>query len=205
MGPVITAPQGVPVLPTPGPVPAVSPLLTLDQEALFSRSALGRRIIADLDQDRGALQAENRRIEAELSAEEQELTRMRGTIEAAEFARLAADFDEKVQRIRETQDRKALAMQGRLEAGRRNFVQQAAPVLAAIARERGAVVVLDNTVVLMAFDVVDITDEAVTRLDAALGAGRRDLGPTTPSPDLRPLPRAPGLPGDAAPVAPEPD
>lgn len=177
----------------PPAVPGVS-VVTLDQESLFSRSALGQRIIADLERDRTALQAENRRIEAELQAEEQDLTARRADMTPQDFAPLAADFDEKVQRIRDAQDGKARALQQRLDAGRQSFAAEAGPVIAAIARDHGAVVVLDATVVLMAFDSADITDEAVERLDAALGDGRSELAP--PSPELRPLPRAGGARSD---------
>ncbi|WP_172330785.1 OmpH family outer membrane protein [Mangrovicoccus sp. HB161399] len=171
------------------PQAAPSPVLTLNQEAMFSQSALGKRIVAELERDRNALAAENRRIEAELTAEEQELTDRRGATPAAEFEKLAADFDEKVQRLRQEQDRKARNLQQRLDTERQNFVNRAAPILAEIAQDRGAQVILDNTVVLMAFDVVDITEEAVKRLDAEIGNGASSLGPAEPSPELRPTPR----------------
>ncbi|WP_138465516.1 OmpH family outer membrane protein [Poseidonocella sp. HB161398] len=167
----------------------VSPVLTLNQDAMFTQSALGKRIVADLERDRNALAQENRRIEAELTSEEQELTDKRPVTPPDDFAKLAADFDEKVQQLRQEQDRKARALQQRLEAERQNFVSRAAPILAEIAQERGALVILDNTVVLMAFDVVDVTDEAVARLDKEIGNGASSFGPAEPSPALRPTPR----------------
>lgn len=131
-----------------------------------------------------------------MSAEEQALTDQRPTLPATQFAQLASDFDDKVQSLRETQDRKSAALQDRLAAERQNFASHVGPVLAQIARERGALVILDNTVVLMSFDVVDITDEAIARLNAAIGDGRIDLGTSidgtgtsVPDPNLRPVPR----------------
>lgn len=192
--------QDVPT--TANPVPpsegAASPrvvssaILTLNQDAVFTGSALGQRVISELERDRNALAAENRRIEAELSAEEQALTEQRAILPAAEFAQLARVFDEKVQSLRESQDRKSRLLQERLDAERRTFTSQAGPVLADIARERGALAILDKTVVLMSFDVIDITDEVVRRLDAAIGDGRSELGgpfSNQTTPDLRPVPR----------------
>ncbi len=187
--------QDAPAPAAPAAAPAAaaetvpSPVLTLNQDAMFSQSALGKRILAELERDRNALAAENRRIEAELTAEEQDLTDRRDDTPAAVFSGLAADFDAKVQTLRQEQDRKARNLQQRLDSERNNFVSRAAPILAQIAQDRGAQVILDNTVVLMAFDTVDITEEAVARLDAEIGNGSNALGPAEPSPGLRPTPR----------------
>ena len=62
----------------PGAV--VSPILTVDQEDLFTQSAFGRRIRAELEEASRALAAENRRMEAELTAEERTLTDRRGSL-----------------------------------------------------------------------------------------------------------------------------
>lgn len=181
---------------TTAPRNVQSPVLTLNQDAIFSKSALGQRIIAELERVRAALAAENRRIETELSAEEQALTEQRPSLPAAEFAQLASEFDARVQALRASQDRKSAALQDRLAAERQNFASQVGPVLVQIARERGALVILDSTVVLMSFDVVDVTNDAIARLDAAIGDGRSNLGtalqpetPAEPDPNLRPVPR----------------
>ena len=63
--------------PAPDPAPLVevpAPFLTLDQDRLFSESAFGKRVAAELDSRSQALATENREIEAELYAEEQALT-----------------------------------------------------------------------------------------------------------------------------------
>ncbi len=83
-----------------------STILTLDQERLFEESQWGQRALAEINADSSDLAAENRRIEAELSAEEQDLANRRATMAAQEFRALADAFDAKVVEIRRNQDAK---------------------------------------------------------------------------------------------------
>ncbi|RZV98729.1 MAG: OmpH family outer membrane protein, partial [Rhodobacteraceae bacterium] len=69
-----------------GSVPPAAPqILTIDQDRLFSETVFGGRVSAELEDETGALTAENRRIEAELIAEERKLTDLRETMEPAAF------------------------------------------------------------------------------------------------------------------------
>lgn len=148
-----------------------SPVLTLDQDAMFSGSAFGQRVQQALQRDRAVLARENRRIEAELVEEELELTRLRETTPPDEFAAMADAFDRKVQEVRDTQDGKSIQLQQRLDRERQAFLTEAGPVIAALVRQRGAFVVLDRSVILLSFDGVDITQEAIAAIDEAIGAG----------------------------------
>lgn len=156
-------------------IQVASPVLTVDRDAMFSRSALGRRILAVLEQDRTALATENRQIEAELSQEEAELTRIRPSLLPHEFTERANAFNDKVQAFRTTQDGKARDLQRRFELERQRFFESATQVLASIAQDRGALVVLDNNVVLLAVGAIDVTGEAIERLNASVGDGVNDL------------------------------
>lgn len=173
----------VPVTAQDRPAAVPSPILTVDQEQLFDRSAYGRRVRSEIEAASAALAAENRRLEAELAEEEQRLTDLRPTTDPAEFQRLAAEFDARVVEVRRTQDEKERALVRRPEEARQEFFRAAFPVLAEIVRERGALAILDTRAVLISADVIDITDEAIRRLDAALGAE----GPDAPE-----APEAPG-------------
>lgn len=176
------------------PAAVATPVLTLDQERLFQSSEAAKRISAEIEEQTLALAAENRRIEAELSAEELDLTEARPTLDPEEFRALADAFDDKVQRIRAEQDAKERALQQQRENDRQEFLSRISPVLAEIARERGALVILDRRVVLLSADAVDITDVAIARIDAAFAPS-----PETPSPDPAPTP-APDPAPDPAPV-----
>ncbi len=156
---------------------AVSPILVIDQERLFSESRLGERISDEIEAATDTLANENRRIESELVAEEMSLTERRASLPPEEFRALADIFDRKVQRLRAEQDEKERALQARGEADRQEFLNSIIPVLGAIARERGAVAILDRRAVFLSADRIDVTDEAIRRLNVAID--QEDRPPTT--------------------------
>jgi len=145
-----------------------SPLLTLDQEKMFDGSRAAERISANFEKRTAALTAENRRIEAQLVAEELDLTDRRPGLAADEFRALADAFDEKVQRIRAAQDAKVRELQRLQDQERQEFLRTISPLLAEIVRERGAVVVLDRRSVVLSADAIDITAEAIARINASI-------------------------------------
>ncbi|GGG58707.1 molecular chaperone Skp [Salipiger pallidus] len=153
----------------------VSPILTVDFDRMFSESAYGEAVTAALEERGAAIAAENRRIEAELTAEERALTEKRRTMEQADFRELANAFDEKVQELRREQDAKARALGNASESRRRLFLATVEPVIGQIMRESGALVVLDKRQVLMSVDAVDITDTAIDHVDAAVEDGSIDV------------------------------
>jgi Skp family chaperone for outer membrane proteins len=167
----------------PGQILA-SPVLTLDQERLFAESQWGKRAVADLDARSQALAAENRKIEGDLTAEEKALTERRPGMEPAAFRAEADAFDAKVVEIRATQDGKVRDLNRLREAERQAFFQAAFPILGEVMRDRGAVAILDNRAIFVASNSIDVTDEMIRRIDAAVGAGK--------APELPPLPEEGG-------------
>ena len=168
-----------------------SPVVVLDRDALYARSAFGRRVAADIDAASTDLATENRRLESELEAEERALTEQRETMEPDAFRELASEFDTRVTAIRQAQDAKARAIAQQTDRAQALFLEQANPILVEMAREAGALVILDKRFAIASADEVDITARAQERIDAALGDGA-GLRPMTP----QPRPRA----GDAPPV-----
>jgi len=164
-----------------------SPILTLEVDRLYADSAYGRKVTAALEEQGADLAAENRRIESDLTEEERRLTEQRRSLPPAEFRALADDFDQKVQALRREQDAKARMLGDLSDNRRRQFLAEAEPVLAELMREAGAAVILDKRQVLLAAEVIDITETAISRIDAEIGEGP-DLLPEPPLPD----PAAPG-------------
>lgn len=148
--------------------PPSSQILVLDQARLFNGSKLAERLSTEMDRRVAALTAENRKIEAELEAEELDLTSRKSELPPEEFTALADAFNEKVQRLRAEQDAKEQSLQQQREDGRANILAQVTPIIAEIARERNALVVLDRRSVILAIDAIDITDEAIDRVNAIL-------------------------------------
>lgn len=157
---------------------SLAPILIIDQERLFAESSLGALISAEIEAETQALAEENRRIEQELIAEELDLTERRPDLPAEEFRALADAFDAKVQRFRSEQDAKERALQQRREQEQQDFVNRIGPVLGDLARERGAVAILDRRAVLLAAGRIDVTDEAIERLNALIATEEgREGGP----------------------------
>ena len=164
--------QTAPASPVPAQQsPTTSQVLTLDQERLFLGSAYGARVMREIEEASKALATENREMEAELAAEEKDLTTRRATLPAPEFRPLADAFDAKVVEIRRVQDEKLAKLNGRRDLERQAFYLAAAPVLGDLVREAGAVVILDARAVFLSADRIDITDEAIARVDQLLGQG----------------------------------
>lgn len=154
-----------------------SPILTLDQERLFLESVLAKRLSAEIETLRDRLQVENLEIEEQLLAEELALTEQRPGMDPAAFRVLADAFDTKVQGIRAQQDAKALELGRMRDQERQNFLIEIAPVLQAIMRERGALVLLEKRATILSAGAIDITDDAIARINAEL---LRDPGVTPP-------------------------
>lgn len=152
-----------------------SPVLTIDQDRLFADSRFGTTLVEALEKERDALTAENRSIEAELISEEQALTLERPALSVEAFREKATAFDARVVAIRQAQDQKLRELNDRRDNAQKQFYTSALPIIAEIVRERGAVVVLESHTVILAAEQIDITEEAVLRIDAQLSS--------TPSPE----------------------
>lgn len=165
--------------------PLALPVVTLDQQSLFTRSLFGKRALADLEAARNDLIVESDALAAELTAAEQDLTERRPSLSPEAFRDLADAFDARAEEIRRRQDAKDSALLRALAAEQQRFFALASPALADLAREIGAVAILSPQAVLLSVGPIDITDLAVARLDKALGEDGTGGG-TAPSPTAEP-------------------
>lgn len=162
-----------------------SPVLTLNQDRLYRDSEFGQRVQSELEAASTELSEENRRIEAALVEEEQRLTQDRPTMEPDAFRALAEEFDERVTGIRRAQDAKANALQRQADSERARFFELAFPVLFRLVEETGAFAILDNNAVIFSVRQIDITDQAILRVNEEIGAAPRPVDPG-PAPQPRP-------------------
>lgn len=181
-----------------------SPILTVDSERLFSDSRYGASLVKKIEAQASEIAADNRRIEAELADEERALTDLRPTIEPEKFRLLAEEFDAKVSEIRREREEMTKTLGQDSDAARRAFLEAAEPVLNTLMLEAGAAVILEHRNIFVSRDIVDITDEAIERIDATLltdeePSGTDPLAPADPAP-ADPAPAGP-TPADPAPEA----
>jgi len=148
-----------------------SEILVLDPERLFAETRFGQRMTAGIQADREELIARNRKIEAELEAEEKELTSLRAELTPEEFREKADAFDVKVQNLRRESDRRVRDLERSRERAPAIFMQTVQPVLVELMRDAGGVVVMDIRGVIWHADVIDITGLAVERVDEVIGDG----------------------------------
>ena len=194
-------------------IPPAPQILTLDQDRLYTDSLYGKAMEGRALTAGLALATENRKIEADLAAEEADLTQKRAATDPAAFQKLADAFDAKVEKFRADQAAKALALKAQNEADRKTFFQAAIPVLADLMRQMGAYAILNHDAVVLAFDAIDVTKGAIKALDTKLGDGSAvpqgprlqpskdgTAAPTQPAPD-QPVPSQPA-PAEPAPTKP---
>lgn len=155
------------------------PIVTLNQDRLYANSLFGQRVRRELEEKSVVLAAENRRIEMALVAEEGRLTEERSTLDPEEFRALAEDFDERVTSIRKAQLDKRSALQVAADRERTRFFELAYPVLFEMANERGAFAILNQSAVILSSRAIDVTDIAIARIDAEIGASFQP--PDTPA------------------------
>lgn len=149
----------------------VSAVLTIDTDRLFRDSDFGKRVVAEVEAKGTALAAENRKIEADLEAEEKRLTTVRATMTPEAFRTLANEFDQKVQQTRQVQATKGRALNALLDQERAVFERAAAPVLERLMRSADAAVILDLRSVFVSASAIEITDDAISLLNETLGSG----------------------------------
>ncbi|MBO6603587.1 MULTISPECIES: OmpH family outer membrane protein [Paracoccaceae] len=175
------------------PTPAPEGILVLNQDRLFSTSLYGARVQRELEAAGERLAAENRQIEAQLTEEELRLTEQRPQMDPVAFRILAEEFDTRVGEIRAAQEAKAQSLSDQADDARQRFFELSFPILLELVRERGAAVIMDNRAVLLSAESVDITADALARVNAEIGDGGDAvlLPLPDPSPPLpRPAPEA---------------
>lgn len=142
-----------------------SPVLVVDFDRLFSESDFGIAVSRDFSMRGADLATENRKIESELIEEEKSIAAQRPTMPQTKFRALADSFDAKVQSTRTAQINKATIISQSTEKSRSEFLGFAKPALEEIMVETGAAVILERASVFLSNSAVDITDDAIQRVN----------------------------------------
>lgn len=163
-------------------------VLIISRKRLLNETEPARNLRkAEIDQT-AALQRRVDEAKARLTAEEQELARLRPTMEREAFDARVAAFDKSVREVRRQTQRRAAALQKAFRDLRLQFVKALGPVLEAERIDRGAQIILNADQVLVADQAVDVTDEVIARINATVL--------TPPIPDIDQLDAALGADPD---------
>jgi Skp family chaperone for outer membrane proteins len=142
------------------------PVLVIDTGRLFAESAYAKQLNDEIEQVALDIRDENQRIVAELVAEEQSLTELRPTMSPEDFRAAADAFDRKAQDIRAERDAKEIELEeARLDV-RVRFLSEVRSVVGQLMVERGGGIVLDSRSAYVYVTAIDITEEAIARVDA---------------------------------------
>ena len=142
-----------------------SPVLVVSRERVLQEAVPADRLNEAEAAMTAELQSRVDAIKAELSAEEQELTRLRGTLPADEFERRVQSFDQRVRTERENTQRRAAALQTAFREARQKLAEALVPILVTLSREKGAKLVLDRDQILVAHPSIDVTDEVIAMMN----------------------------------------
>lgn len=139
-------------------------------------------------------------IKAQFNAEEQELARLRPTMDRAVFDARVAEFDRNVRRERRQTQFRAAALQNAFREARLKFVEALGPVLETVRAEHGATMILNADQALATDRAADVTAEVIERINLTVpmpplpDLDKLDPGPETPLEETDPAAET-GVPG----------
>lgn len=147
-----------------------SQVLIVDMQRIKSDTSAGRDMLAKQTEIRQRIQAGLAERRERLRDEEKRLAEEREKLEPDEFREQVRVFEQQVFANREFSERESRRLQLILSQASGMLKERATAVLAGIMRERNADVLLDSTQIVLSVNSLDITDEAIRRLDAVLPA-----------------------------------
>ena len=147
--------------------PAVT-VLVVDMQRIKSDTAAGRDMLNKTVEIRKRIQDAIAARAESLREEEQRLAEERDSLDPADFRERVRAFEQQVFANREFSERESRRLQLVLSRASALLTERATLVLAAIMREREAELLLDATQIVLSADRLDITNEAIRRLDAVM-------------------------------------
>lgn len=146
---------------------AVTPILIVSMDRILRESNSAVAIQQQADALRSRLRSDLAAREEALRAEELELTKLRETLDPERFSQRVADFKEKVRRLKRETNETGAGLQRAVIEANGALKRALQPILLQLMAERRALVMLDEKDVVISATVLDVTQEAVKRLDEA--------------------------------------
>ena len=143
-------------------------ILIVSRKRLLNDTAHARALLKAEAELTARLQRAIDTVKAELTAEEEELARLRPTLEREVFAARVAAFDRKVRRQRRAAQKHATTLQNAFRGERLKLVEALDPLLEEVREAHGASVILNSDQVMASDPALDVTDEVIARFDATV-------------------------------------
>jgi len=153
------------VAPPPAPV-----IVMVDMQQLVYNSKAGKDIQGQMDKQRQAFSKEVAQQEDELQKARAELERQRTTLPPDQFEAKGRQFQQRLQELDRSVQAKQKAWQAVYSEAMNKVEESALQVVAEIAAEHQANLVIQKAAVIFGKDGFDITADAMQRLDARLPA-----------------------------------
>ena len=144
---------------------APTPVLIVDMQRIKNDTAAGRDMRAKTVEIRKRIQADLAERGERLRAEEERIAAERSELSSEAFRARVRAFEQQVLGNRDFSERESRRLQLVLSRASALLRDRATRVFKAIMRERGAQVLLDSTQIILSVGALDITDEAIGRLD----------------------------------------
>ncbi len=166
--PPTTVPAPTP--PAPAPLPAAQNIsvMVVDVQALLQNSKAAKMVRSQMEQKRNEYTKEISRAEEQLRAERDALQRQQASLSADALNKKAREFQQKVNDLdRDVQSKRAALEKSNNEALTK-IQQTMLKIIADIARQRRANLVLQRTDLVLFDQSFDVTDQVMQKLDEEL-------------------------------------
>lgn len=140
----------------------------LGLQEIMRESAASKIVLGEIQKREAALKAEVEKRENALLAADQQLAQQRGTLSAEEFAQKRAELSQQAAEVRKYAQGQQAQIAELARRGEGQIRQKLHEIVGAIAKEKGIMLVLNKTQVVLFPIELDITAEAMQRLNAQL-------------------------------------
>jgi Skp family chaperone for outer membrane proteins len=172
-----------------------SDIVVVSRERILREAEAARRLRVAEEEMTARLQGQIDETKVQFAKEEEELTRLRGEVPAAEFEARVAEFDQRVRLARRVAQERAAILQKGFQDARAAIVAALPGLMERLRVEAGARVIVSADQALAIDPSIDLTGRAIALFDAE--------GPSPAIPDVdlsQPLVGQPPGPRPAAPA-----
>ncbi len=159
------APAHTPAPPAPLPAAQNISVMVVDVQALLQNSKAAKMVRGQMEQKRNEYTKEISRSEEALRVERDALQRQQGSLSADALNKKAREFQQKVQDLDRDVQSKRAALEKTNNEALTKIQQTMLKIIADIARERRANLVLQRTDLVLFDQAFDVTDQVMQKLD----------------------------------------